>query len=723
MFNGCTNLVSLDLSNFNTSLVTNMDSMFKGCKALKFLDIYSFDMKSVTSADNIIDDLENLKYINIYHVENSGEYLNINNLNIEDLKVCQKEKIFSMKKENGETGASKEIPIIEKCCYYDLKSDDCEPETTNFIVIYYGTNTEYSDGTGFAKDFRKGIEFIIINNDHSSKKNDTENLYIKAGNKVEIYFSEVTKLQNFFYYTKDPNVKNIISIDLSHLNASLVTSFDLMFYGCDSLVSIDLTNFNTSSSKNMQQMFFGCNSLKYIDLSSFNTSSVVNMNGMFYNCSKLQYLDLSNFDTSKVTTLRSMFGLCKSLKVLDISSFDMTKVEKYDKMFEGVNLRYLNLYNAKDFKVDDQLNKMDNLIVCKQEAILNNEKITRKCCYFDISTDECISSNYILITYGKNTIYENGFGYNTVGSGWGGPEDFRGKSDSYFIINRDYNKKLNKESKLYIIAGKQLGIYFLSNFMTMERYFDSSYDPNVKNITSIDLSHFNSTNVNNMKCLFRGCELLQSINTINTAEDSIYFDTSLVENMDSMFEGCSSLESVDLSGFNTSLVTNMNSFFMKCSKLKILDLSHFDTSKVEKMNNMFFGCKLLKYLDISTLNFQSVSEHVSLFAETSDLSYINIYDIKDNNAKAFSAILSEDNEWQNLTVCQKENMITQGVINSECCYFNVTSEKCESSNYITIYFGDNANYDNGFAFNEKGEEFRKDIDFIINGNHEKKKKR
>ena len=139
------------------------------------------------------------------------------------------------------------------------------------------------------------------------------------------------------------------------------------------------------------------------------------------------------------------------------------------------------------------------------------------------------------------------------------------------------------------------------------------------------------------------------------------------------------------------------------------------------MDNMFSGCKLLKYLDISTFNIGNISGISNIFKETSNLSYINIYDIKDNEQKTFLNILIDRwEEWQNLTVCQKEKLITKGVINSECCYFNVTSEKCESSNYITVYFGESANYDIGFAFNEKGEEFRKDIDFIINGNHDKK---
>ena len=326
-----------------------------------------------------------------------------------------------------------------------------------------------------------------------------------------------------------------------------------MFQGCNSLKLVDLSNFITSSVTSMNNMFSECNSLEYVDLLSFDTSSVKDMSSMFLNCSNLQYLDLSYFDTSNVTHLTSIFSGCISLKVLDISSFDMKNVQDYKDMFKSVNLRYLNLYQAKNFIVDEQINSIDNLLVCQNEKIIKNEKIIRKCCYFDILTDGCISSNYILINYGKDTTYENGFGLeeskiNIVNK-------FRTNNDSYFIINRDYNKKLNSKDKLNIIAGKKLGIYFLNNVTNMESYFDSNIDPNTKNIVSMDLSNFNFANVDNMGKLFYGCSSLESLDLSN-------FDTSSVTNMYSMFYGCTSLELLDLSNFDTQNVNNMSSMFL-----------------------------------------------------------------------------------------------------------------------------------------------------------------
>ena len=72
-----------------------------------------------------------------------------------------------------------------------------------------------------------------------------------------------------------------------------------------------------------------------------------------------------------------------------------------------------------------------------------------------------------------------------------------------------------------------------------------------------------------------------------------------------MFYYFNNLTSLDLSMFDTSNVTNMSSLFEGCRRLTSLDLSGFDTSKVINMNGMFEscesllkarGCKQLQYL-------------------------------------------------------------------------------------------------------------------------------
>lgn len=115
-------------------------------------------------------------------------------------------------------------------------------------------------------------------------------------------------------------------------------------------------------------------------------------------------------------------------------------------------------------------------------------------------------------------------------------------------------------------------------------------------IKTLDISCFNTRNVNNMSNMFYNCEDLTSINFGNN------FDTRNVKDFNSMFYNCSNLTELDLSSFNTSNATNMRSMFYSCDKLEKLDISNFDTSKVTAFNEMFLECQSLKELNLTSFS-------------------------------------------------------------------------------------------------------------------------
>ena len=70
-------------------------------------------------------------------------------------------------------------------------------------------------------------------------------------------------------------------------------------------------------------------------------------------------------------------------------------------------------------------------------------------------------------------------------------------------------------------------------------------------------------------------------------------DVSLLEDFSDLFEDITrEVKTLDVSGWNTSNVKDMSMMFMKCSGLKSLDLSGWDTSKVMNMDmsGMFADC-------------------------------------------------------------------------------------------------------------------------------------
>ena len=220
-------------------------------------------------------------------------------------------------------------------------------------------------------------------------------------------------MDKFFY---DSEAFNIISVDFSHFDSSLLESFEWMFGGCSSLEEINFSNFNTSKINSFQGIFSGCSQLKSLDLSNFDTSKASSsMGSMFKGCSKLKSLDLSNFDTSKVTNMSEMFSGCSSLQILDLNSFITNEVTDMNKIFSGCdNLKYLDIsqFNISSNNIFNDLNKLEfiniyktqnfdfnainnnNLKICQKEKKIKG--VENKCGYYNIE-NKIDSTNLITI--------------------------------------------------------------------------------------------------------------------------------------------------------------------------------------------------------------------------------------------------------------------------------------------------------------------------------------
>jgi surface protein len=70
MFHGCSSLQSLDLSNFVTSKVTSMKNMFSNCSNLTSLDISNFDTSNVTDMDAMFMYCHNLHKLYLNNCSN-----------------------------------------------------------------------------------------------------------------------------------------------------------------------------------------------------------------------------------------------------------------------------------------------------------------------------------------------------------------------------------------------------------------------------------------------------------------------------------------------------------------------------------------------------------------------------------------------------------------------------------------------------------------------------
>ena len=109
MFESCSNLESLDLSNFDTSNVTNMEDMFYKCNILKQIKgINNFKTFNVTTMKGMFQECKELEYLDLSNFDlsnvkdmremfkmchNLKEIKGINKFNM--VNNAQKEEIFA----------------------------------------------------------------------------------------------------------------------------------------------------------------------------------------------------------------------------------------------------------------------------------------------------------------------------------------------------------------------------------------------------------------------------------------------------------------------------------------------------------------------------------------------------------------------------------------------------------------------------------------------------
>jgi len=157
--------------------------------------------------------------------------------------------------------------------------------------------------------------------------------------------------------------------------------------------------------------------------------------------------------------------------------------------------------------------------------------------------------------------------------------------------------------KVYLNTNSRGMFSFMSNLATLNlSNFDTSKVTNMHamfygmtKLAALDLSNFNTSQVQDMSSMFSG--VFNLITTLNLSS----FDTSKVRYMTSMFSGMPNLTTLDISNFNTSQVINMSYMLYLRDEDKLMDKlekiyvnNDFDTTKLTSFEYMFSNRKKLR---------------------------------------------------------------------------------------------------------------------------------
>ena len=227
---------TIDLSNFDTSKVTDMSYMFYSSKAT-MLDVSNFDTSKVTSMTSMFE-------------YSQATALDVSNFNTS--KVIYMGNMF----------------LGSQATTLDLSNFDTS-KVTNMKYMFANNQVTTLDVSNF------------------NTSNVTNMGYMFLGSKatmLDVSNFDTSKVTNMEYMFANSQAT---TLDVSNFNTSKVASMSLMFY-YSQVTTLDLSNFDTSNVTDMSSMFSNSTNLKTIYVSNkFKTDLVTSSSNMFTNCTSL----------------------------------------------------------------------------------------------------------------------------------------------------------------------------------------------------------------------------------------------------------------------------------------------------------------------------------------------------------------------------------------------------------------------------------------------------
>lgn len=542
LFSNIPNLRSIQNEhNFDTSQVTIMMSMFSTTSSLKSLDLSTWDTRLVTDMRSFVHN-SGIETLNVSGFDTSA-VTNFRGMfegatNLKELTLGEK-SIFYKPGDLWSVVNLPDVPITERFTGRWILR-----ESINWgnDLIAYNTSYEFIsnyDGSYPGTYIWEERERALWGNVPWEYDSDSKTITLYGGNAgtvAQAPWKTYTDVERII--VQDPvilpqnssrlfeNLSNLISIiGAEKFNTSLVTTMERMFQGTSALREVDVRNWNTTRVTNMIGMFESASALTTLDLNQWDTSSVTNMRRMFTNARALVDLAVSNLDTSQVMSTAEMFHGTAALRELSINNWDTSRVGTMNNMFMGSGIRQLDLNSWNTMNVTNMgwmfqgMSSLEEVLVSEW----NTSKVTNMSAMFGLTP----SLNELSI--GK---------WNTSSV-----------TDMSAMFSGIGVKELD------------VGDWQVSRVTGMSSMFANS------SLTDLDIRNWDTSSVTNISWMFNGARDLETLYVSN-------FDTSRVTNMNGVFQNASSITALDLSSWSTQSVSPnfMNNFFGGMTSLRSLTL-------------------------------------------------------------------------------------------------------------------------------------------------------
>ena len=546
MFADCSKLTSLDLRNFNTAMIEDMAYMFRGCTNLVTIYVSNgWSVTDETTSTKMFDGCTNLMggkgtVYDANHVDATYAHIDGGPSNPGYLTQAPTLDVYAIYDKSSKTMTH----------YYDEKIEERRAALTTNEKIIEGQSYD----SFYWGDEGENLDPVKVVFDASYARYDAS----WSNGQIDGYFKYFSSLE--------------IIEGLEYLNMNGVTDLSYLFADCTALTTLDLTRLDTRNITNMEGMFSGCTNLKTIYVSEkWNTDKVTNSAKMFEDCNQLVGGQGTTFDAGHID---------KEYARIDGGADSpgyFTGPVPYAVITSDFTLTFYN----------------------------DGQKNARQGISYDLNEGEGAPDWAEVRHAVKSVVFDRSFktARPTTTVLW-----FEGMSSLESVTNLQYLNTSEVTNMSWMFRGcSALENLDLSSFNTANVTDMHDMFENCICLKSLNVSSFNTAKVTDMGNMFSDCRSLTTLDLSN-------FDTRNVKTMSGMFYGCSGLTDLDLTNFTTATVEKMNLMFSGCNNLVTLDITSFDTRKVTDMAGMFRGCSELKTIYIGPKwNTEQVSSSENMF--------------------------------------------------------------------------------------------------------------
>ena len=154
-----------------------------------------------------------------------------------------------------------------------------------------------------------------------------------------------------------------------------ISNFYKLLADISNIIEIDFSQYDTSLIQNMAYMFENCESLIFANLSNIDISSVINAEYMFSNCISLKTLDLTNVDLEKIPNHKNIFLNCIQLKKNNLLNRKFNSYKRITNKNVGINNNKNKKRTLEGEEICDIYNIFNETRTCRINVTTANQNI------------------------------------------------------------------------------------------------------------------------------------------------------------------------------------------------------------------------------------------------------------------------------------------------------------------------------------------------------------